>query len=231
MEGDLDALAVLPSPEPQDCFACGRSFLHGALRADASGPSRFCSNCWRDAFDAGFPPYAETSRAPRITADFRVIAGPDILIVPDLPARGDGCLIRCLGCQREFVSRGLRCCSTECDRAHRERLEIEATVAEVGTEIVPKRKCEVCGAIIPRWTKGKATPKNKRFCSAKCAARARAHPEAIRPQTIATDTQKPLSNWPLERRGVWSSVGARRVGGCAGSRQAQRGALIPKRHR
>jgi hypothetical protein len=77
-----------------------------------------------------------------------------------------------------FVSKGLRCCSTECGRKFREREEIAATIAEVGAEPIgfAKRKCECCGGDIPRYTGvGKArkeTRKDARYCSKKCAQKA-----------------------------------------------------------
>jgi RecA-family ATPase len=41
--------------------------------------------------------------------------------------RGDGFLINCKGCHRPFVSKGRRCCSTECERKFKEHKEIEST--------------------------------------------------------------------------------------------------------
>jgi hypothetical protein len=116
--------------EPQDCFACGRAFI--------KGDGRFCSTRCRDAFDNGFPPYMR-DRGPIPEKPWRHVAGPPFEMPPELPRQGDGCLIECRGCRRQFVSRGLRCCSTECERKHRERQEIEAIMAEVGVEAAPKR--------------------------------------------------------------------------------------------
>ena len=151
--------------EPQACFACGRSY--------AKGEGRFCSPRCRAAFNAGFPPYNPNQARVLMQAPSWVLAAgpPGTVGTPyarDLPIRGDGCLITCKGCQREFVSKGLRCCSPECEKRYRERLEIEATMAEAGMEVAPKRRCEVCGAAIPRWRAGKAVKKTTRFCSDRC---------------------------------------------------------------
>jgi DNA-directed RNA polymerase subunit M/transcription elongation factor TFIIS len=131
----------------QECFACGRSFC--------KGDGRFCSTRCRDGFDAGLPPYQE------IRASY------------SLTPRGDGFAIECAACRREFISKGLRCCSFECERKLRERKEIAASIAEAGIEQPTARaKCEKCGNNIPRWTgagtRKRATPKGTRFCGRKC---------------------------------------------------------------
>jgi hypothetical protein len=69
-----------------------------------------------------------------------------------------GLLIECAGCGRQFDSRGLRCCSTGCERQYRERKDNAAVMAEVGMDLaVTKRKCEnlECGRPIPKWRNGK----------------------------------------------------------------------------
>jgi hypothetical protein len=149
-----DILAERPNAlVSPSCFVCGRSY--------SGGDGRFCSRRCREAFDNGFQPYeAQRERY-------------------GLPARGEGFLIDCKACRRPFVSKGLRCCSAECERTHREREGIGATMAEVGMEPVGfvKRKCEQCGGDIPRYTGvGKArrlTKKTARFCSPQCYEKAR----------------------------------------------------------
>src|SRR6516165_5675024 len=94
------------------CFACDRPY--------SQGDGRFCSERCRAAFDAGLPPYER--------------AGASYGLTP----RGDGFLIDCAGCRRPFASKGLRCCSIECERLHRERQEIAAIVHEVGGELPAK---------------------------------------------------------------------------------------------
>jgi hypothetical protein len=49
-------------------------------------------------------------------------------------------------------------------------------------------------------------PKNVGFYSAKGTEKARKHPRATSRQTTANAAQKPLSNGPLKREGVWSSA-------------------------
>jgi hypothetical protein len=115
--------------------------------------SLFCSNRCRDWFDAG---HAINIRPER-----------------------NGSIIRCAYCRKEFESRGLRCCSADCERGLKEHRDNLAVLAEAGIEVALKRTCQQCGAIIPKWTAGKKTPSTKRFCSAKCAQRARRAEEAI----------------------------------------------------
>jgi hypothetical protein len=134
------------------CFVCGRSY--------GQGDGRFCSTKCRTAFDNGFP-------------SCEAVSSPTPY---GLQPRGDGFVIECKGCRRPFVSKGLRCCSAECDRQHRERKEIEAIVAEVGGELPEKRKCEQCGGDIARYQGvGKARKevrKDARYCSPRCRERA-----------------------------------------------------------
>jgi hypothetical protein len=90
-----------------------------------------------------------------------------------MQVRGNGFLIPCAHCKREFISKGFRCCSTECERKLRKRKEITAGIAEAGIERSTVRaKCERCGGNVPRWTgigsRKRATPKGTRFCSRKC---------------------------------------------------------------
>jgi predicted nucleic acid-binding Zn ribbon protein len=139
----------------QECFACGRSFIEG--------DGRFCSAQCRDGLDAGLPPFQQQeARVTHVWLDGR-----------PMQPRGDGFLIPCAQCKREFISKGLRCCSTECGRKLRERKEIAATIAGGEMESpTTRRKCEKCGGNISRWTgtgtKKRATPNSTRFCSRKC---------------------------------------------------------------
>jgi hypothetical protein len=84
----------------------------------------------------------------------------------------DGFLIPCKHCKRPFVSKGLRCCSSSCERAYCESIEIEKITAEVGMESTDyvKRKCEHCGNPLPRYVgEGKKRKQStKRFCSSRC---------------------------------------------------------------
>ena len=142
---ERDLLRERPAArEPQACFVCGRSYSRGAPKADSSSESRFCSVRCRDAFDNGFPPYDRPAGHPKIgDTPWVVVAGPPTPIARNLPIHGNGCSTTCANCQRVFVSKGLRCCSPECEKRYRERLEIGATMAEAGMEAAPQRRCGV----------------------------------------------------------------------------------------
>jgi predicted nucleic acid-binding Zn ribbon protein len=158
------------------CFICGYSMLDRG--------SRFCSDRCREWFDAGNNPVDNATSYD--LAGWRVITGP-----PGIETGSDyyagvlgrqpintkpgrhGFYIRCVGCEKEFESLGLRACSIDCERHYGERQKNLAVMAEAGIEPAPKRTCQQCGKTIPKWQAGKKTPSNKRFCSPKCAAKAR----------------------------------------------------------
>jgi hypothetical protein len=202
-------------PTTPTCFACGRAYMRGALKGDGSAPSRFCSTRCRDAFDNGFPPYDPDPLRTMMRSGkpWVVVAGPPGTVGQpwprDLPVSGDGCLIPCAGCHKQFSSRGLRCCSTDCERQYRERLDIEATLQEVGAEISPKRTCETCGATIPRWKNGRAVSKTTRFCSAKCSRKARKHPGTTLRPDVVDNAKKPLQNGPSQEPDQFCPTSAR----------------------
>ena len=152
LAGAIAADILRERPEAPDfahCFMCGRTFTDGKGHG-LNG--RFCSTLCLDGFDAGLMP----PQPPRYS----------------LPVRGDGFVITCKGCKRPFVSKGLRCCCPDHERKYREGLEIAGIVKEVGGELPTKRRCECCGGTIPRWLpNGRAVPKNRRFCSDRCAAK------------------------------------------------------------
>jgi hypothetical protein len=191
-KGDFSALAnrikqdILrerpEAPQSQTCFACGRSYSKGAPLADDSGPSRFCSVRCRDYFDNGGSPYDPQSARDVLNVPLRdwvVVAGPPGTVgtrpyanAQPMTVSGDGFLIPCKHCKRPFVSKGLRCCCPDHERKYREGLEIAGIVKEVGGELPTKRQCGCCGGTIPRWLpNGRAVPKNRRFCSDRCAAK------------------------------------------------------------
>jgi hypothetical protein len=150
-KADTNAVAV------QDCFACGKSYVHGE--------DRFCSTNCRAAYDEGFPAYQP------------VVVRYTWLDGRPMPISGDGFLIACRGCGKDFTSRGSRCCTPECDRKFRERQETAAVMAEVGMERAVKRKCVTCGSDIPRYVgTGKArrqVPISRVTCSPKCQKKRR----------------------------------------------------------
>jgi hypothetical protein len=174
-----DALAERPEVhvDLNRCLVCSRTFTAGK---GVGTNGRFCSRLCVDAFDAGY-----VHRSDGVgSKDWAVVApafdkgGAVKNLVGtrpyarNLPKSGDGFLVGCRHCKRQFVSKGLRCCSVECECQLDERRKIEATMAEVemeSTGYVP-RQCEHCGATLPRYV---GTGKNrkqsfKRFCSPKC---------------------------------------------------------------
>ena len=84
-----------------------------------------------------------------------------------------GFMILCANCQKEFESKGLRCCSAECERRYCEKKDNLAVMAKIGIEPSAKRTCASCGAVIPKWSKGRRVSSAKRFCSNSCAQKAR----------------------------------------------------------
>ena len=64
----------------------------------------------------------------------------------------EGFYINCAHCNKEFESKGLRCCSKECEKAYRERQDNLATLAEAGIEAAPKKRCAApgCDGIVAR---------------------------------------------------------------------------------
>ena len=108
-------------------------------------------------FGAGLPPY-----------------GAAVKREYDFPVSASGFLIECASRRRKFFSKGLRSCSAECERRLKDRADIAATLAEVGMDepVSRARKCDVCGGCIPMWENKRKLPSTRRFCSARCKARA-----------------------------------------------------------
>ena len=118
-----------------DCFSCGRSFIYKAPSGDDSG--RFCHSRCREWFDAGNPvsdPSYTNKSNPRWYS---------------LPIGPHGFYIDCAGCGKRFDSKGLRCCSTDCERQYRQRGETADLMAEVGMEAPAKRPCQAPGSPAP----------------------------------------------------------------------------------
>jgi hypothetical protein len=150
-----------------DCFSCGRSMVYRGRR--------FCSDHCREWFDAGF-----TLFEPLDTRRYSLRLGKH------------GFLIDCSGCGRRFDSKGLRCCSTECERRSREREKNQADMLDAPAE---KRRCEECGGGIPRWRNGRKVSKATRFCSDKCSARARQVPRVQNGGVVAPNAKEvPISS-------------------------------------
>jgi hypothetical protein len=175
IERDFQRKDEPTAPDLDQCFLCGRTFSrergHGIN-------NRFCNDLCLDAYDTGY-----VHREPKPPLGF--------------PVRGDGFLITCRSCKREFVSKGLRCCSPKCDAAYRESIEVAAITAEVGMESTGyvKRTCEHCGNPLPRYVgEGKKRKQSiKRFCSTRCQQAAKRAgnlsdaPLCLNPPSIASD--------------------------------------------
>jgi hypothetical protein len=140
------------------CFVCGHTFVYRGRRADVNG--RFCSLRCQAWYDADYEPIADE-------IIYRWRDGRPIL------KTSDGFRINCAYCGKEFESLGLRCCSSECEHAYCDREHNLAIMAEAGIEPSPKRLCESCSAVIPKWRNGRRVSKSVRFCSEKCSKRAR----------------------------------------------------------
>jgi excisionase family DNA binding protein len=139
------------------CFMCGHGMLYRG--------SRFCSDRCRTGFDSGAPGYLQDWRQSRIVYRWRDGR--------EMPIMGAGFRISCAHCHREFESKGLRCCSSDCEHAFKEREANLAVMAEAGIEPAAKRTCLQCGGRIPQWRKGRRVSAATRFCSEKCGQRHR----------------------------------------------------------
>jgi len=142
-----DLLAERPAAAAtQECFTCGRPFLKPG--------ERFCAERCREAFDAGMGPYDPNYAGKSQQRWYALPLGPR------------GLMLTCKGCGRTFDSVGLRCCSVECERKHRLKLEVADHPFRI-----EKRKCEECGGDIPNWRNGRRVSKATRFCSPRCQRR------------------------------------------------------------
>jgi predicted nucleic acid-binding Zn ribbon protein len=146
IERDLLRDDARPSIDITKCFSCGHSMTYRGLR--------FCSDRCREWFDAGGPSYEQQQEWVRKPPVLSIVCG---------------------GCQKEFESKGLRCCSIDCERAYVERQQNLAIMAEVGIEPKAKRTCERtgCNARIPQWRNGRRVSSKTRFCSRRCQEKSR----------------------------------------------------------
>jgi hypothetical protein len=158
-------------PDIIDCFSCGRSMVYRAPRADGSS-GRCCSDRCREWFDAGNPAYEPLDTRKLYDETWRHAGGPRAGYLPrPMHAGPVGFFIDCVGCGKEFESRGLRCCSPDCERALVARQKNRADMLDAPAA---KRSCEECGRPIPRWRNGREVSATVRFCpGGKCARRAR----------------------------------------------------------
>jgi hypothetical protein len=145
------------------CFSCGYTFVYrGRIGGGAEGAAalppwngRFCSLRCQEWFDSGNPSFEQQQEFERK------------LLRAHHP-------IRCKGCHKEFWSKGLRCCSRDCEKAYLEREENRATLAEARMEAAPKKICAApdCDVVIPKWKNGRKVSARVTFCSPKCRVKA-----------------------------------------------------------
>ena len=170
-----------PSYKIVPCFACGATFIYKGRRGELNG--RFCSLRCQAAYDDGFT--AQPAEQPDTLTGWRVAAGGEIgadyyagvfkRTPISMKRAANGFKIACAGCQKEFESLGLRCCSDACERRYRERQANIALMAEAGIEPTKKRRCAApgCSSTIPKWRKGRQVSAATRFCSPACSRRAK----------------------------------------------------------
>ena len=171
------------------CRVCGRTYVYKGRRGKLNG--NFCSLYCQAWYDDAKPPLHDDLAARALKApldSWRVVAGPPGIEVgapyyatvfppghkfTPMTMTANGFKIACAGCQKEFESKGLRCCSI-CERALR-RFPRPWNLRGSRIEVAPKRRCEApgCDAIIPKWRNGKRVSSAKRFCSPKCAQKTR----------------------------------------------------------
>jgi hypothetical protein len=173
------------------CWSCGHTFVYRGRQGELNG--NFCSLRCQAWYDDGNPSYEEQQeherkllRAP--LESFVVVAGPPGLevgadyyasVFPKgftfTPMRrgSEGFYIACKHCNKEFESKGLRCCSQDCERGYRESQERRTVLKEAGIEPTSRRMCERvgCDRPIPKWKNGRQVSAKVRFCSDLCRKR------------------------------------------------------------
>jgi hypothetical protein len=146
------------------CFVCGHAFVYRGRQGELSG--RFCSIRCQEWYDQGNPGYERQRELTKV--QYRWRDGR-----PMRPGK-EGFYIACKHCNKEFESKGLRCCSKECESAYLESEARKATLKEAGIEPEAKRRCEApnCDRPIPKWKNGRQVSSKVRFCSPLCRKRA-----------------------------------------------------------
>jgi hypothetical protein len=170
------------------CWSCGQTFVYRGRQGELNG--NFCSMRCQDWFDGGNPTYEQQCEHERklvgaALGDFVVVAGPADSEVDSKYYKGlgfsgmpmrrgtNGFYIACKHCNREFESKGLRCCSRECENGYREAQERRAVMKEAGIEPISRRMCKYlgCDRPIPKWRNGRQVSAKVRFCSDLCRKR------------------------------------------------------------
>jgi hypothetical protein len=168
IERDLLRAENKPNANIVACRSCGRTLRYRGMHGELNG--NLCSLRCQDWYDAGNPALHQDWRQPKII--YRRRDGRPMKM------GRHGFPIHCAHCGQEFDSKGLRCCSRDCEQSYRERQDNLAVVAEVGMAPTPRRQCQTCGARIPKWRKGRKVSSATRVCSRKCARRPKT-PEAV----------------------------------------------------
>jgi hypothetical protein len=146
------------------CLSCGRTYIYKGRQGELNG--RFCSMRCQDWYDADNPTYEQHQVETRYTwLDGRLMR-----------KGSKGFYIDCAHCHKEFDSKGLRCCSPDCERRYRDRKDNLAVMAEVGMAIKAKRRCAnpACANTIPTWRNGRRVSAMTRFCSPRCSRQVKA---------------------------------------------------------
>jgi hypothetical protein len=173
------------------CWSCGTTYVYRGRQGKLNG--NFCSMHCQAWFDEGKATYERQCEYERklmgaALGSFVVVAGPPGLevganyyagVFPEgfkfTPMRrgSEGFYIACKHCNKEFESLGLRCCSTDCDKAYRESQERREVLKEAGIEPTSRRMCERvgCDRPIPKWKNGRQVSAKVRFCSDLCRKR------------------------------------------------------------
>jgi hypothetical protein len=173
---ETERVEALRIGKPTRCFVCHAGFIYQGPQGDSSG--RFCGPRCRIAYDGGLRYRPASSRYTDSNG-----GNPEVIAAAlgkPMQATHSGFVIKCLGCGKDFYSKGLAFCSLECGRKAKDRQQAEAVAAEIGHEVRKGRLCECCGGKIPRYTKsGRATQKGVRFCSPKCQQRSKRPSQAM----------------------------------------------------
>jgi hypothetical protein len=189
-----------------DCLACGRSFC--------ACDGGFCSIRCRAAYDVGWPVYEPP------------------VIRYGMPKGRHGFLIDCAGCHKQFDSKGLRCCSPDCEQRYQHKQKLEADLAGAAFRVV-KRKCAAfgCRVEIPNWRNGRLV--RARFCSPRCQKRtvrsAIGHPDSPQPLLSAKQAKKCPETGPSRQALEGSSVASKAARAPAKGREQPRGGIDKRR--
>jgi hypothetical protein len=127
IERDLLRSNDKPPSNTVACWSCGRTFRYRGRQSALNG--NFCSVTCQDWYDAGNPALHQEPTIVYRWRDGR-----------PMKMGTRGFLINCAHCSQEFDSKGLRCCTSDCERRYRERQDNLAVMAEVDSSSPPRLK-------------------------------------------------------------------------------------------